>query len=61
VSCRRQLFGFLFFFLLFLAAVTSSLSMLNPASVPGGCYRIDRGASVLLLALSRCWIAFVAG
>ena len=47
-----QLFGFLFFFLLFLAAVTSSLSMLQPAiAFLEEAMGIGRHASVAILGL----------
>lgn len=47
-----QFFGFLFFFLLFLAAVTSSLSMLQPGiAFLEEALKIDRKRSVALLGL----------
>lgn len=48
-----QLFGFLFFFMLFLAAITSSLSMLQPAiAFMEEALNIGRRASVTLLGLT---------
>lgn len=56
-----QFFGFLFFFLLFLAAITSSLSMLQPAvAFIEESLSLKRLASVSILALlTTCGTAFV--
>lgn len=58
-----ELFGFLFFFLLFLAAVTSSISMLQPGiAFLEETLRIDRKRSVALLGLittiGTCFVAY---
>ncbi|MFM2091805.1 MAG: hypothetical protein RLZZ127_2294 [Planctomycetota bacterium] len=60
-----QVFGFLFFFLLFLAAVTSSLSMLQPAVafLEEGFGRSRRAAVLLIGAITApgvvlvCWLS----
>lgn len=56
-----QFFGFLFFFLLFLAAITSSLSMLQPAmAFFEEHYKIDRKkSSMAVFALTTLGVLFV--
>ena len=53
-----ELFGFLFFFLLFLAAVTSSLSMLQPSmAFIEEAMRIKRNFSTLLLGVITFFVS----
>jgi SNF family Na+-dependent transporter len=56
-----QFFGFLWFFLLFLAAVTSSLSMLQPAIafLEEGLGLKRRGSVLLLAAITLCGTGFI--